>query len=73
MKMKKKANIIHRYNDSLGYKPLDLIKNTNPVVIIDEPQSTMSTDLAKKAVLGLNPLQRIRYSATHREKINLMY
>jgi len=71
--VKKKANIIHRYNDSLGYKPLDLIRNTNPVVFIDEPQSTMSTDLAKKAVLGLNPIKIIRYSATHREKINLMY
>ena len=70
---KKTANIIHRYNDSLGYKPLDLIKNTSPVVIIDEPQSTMSTALAKKAVHGLNPLAIIRYSATHKEKINLMY
>jgi type III restriction enzyme len=70
---KKKANIIHRYNDTLGYKPLDLIKNTNPIVFIDEPQSTMNTPLAKKAVHNLNPLAIIRYSATHREKINLMY
>ncbi|MEP2237014.1 MAG: DEAD/DEAH box helicase family protein, partial [Maribacter sp.] len=70
---KKKANIIHRYNDKLGYKPLDLIKNTNPVVFIDEPQSTMSTPLAKKAVQGLNPLAILRYSATHKEKVNLMY
>lgn len=70
---KKTANIIHRYNDSLGYKPLDLIKNTNPVVFIDEPQSTMSTPIRKKAVQGLNPLAIIRYSATHREKVNLMY
>lgn len=70
---KKTANIIHRYNDSLGYKPLDLIKNTSPIVFIDEPQSTMSTPLAKKAVQGLNPLAIIRYSATHKEKINLMY
>ena len=69
----KKANIIHRYNDKLGYKPLDLIKNTNPVVFIDEPQSTMSTPLAKKAVQGLNPLAILRYSATHKEKVNLMY
>lgn len=69
----KKANIIHRYNDSLGYKPLDLIKNTNPIVIIDEPQTTMSTDLAKKAVKSLNPMAIIRYSATHKEKINQMY
>lgn len=71
--IKKTANIIHRYNDSLGYKPLDLIKNTNPVVFIDEPQSTMSTPIRKKAVKNLNPLAIIRYSATHREKINLMY
>lgn len=69
----KKANIIHRYNDKLGYKPLDLIRNTNPIVIIDEPQTTMSSDLAKKAVKKLNPLAIVRYSATHREKINLMY
>ena len=67
------ANIIHRYNDSLGYKPLDLIKNTKPVVFIDEPQTTMSTELRKKAVKNLNPLAIIRYSATHREKVNLMY
>ncbi|MEC4005509.1 DEAD/DEAH box helicase family protein [Flavobacterium sp. SUN052] len=72
---KKTANIIHRYNDSLGYKPLDLIKNTNPVIIIDEPQTTMSTPLRKKAVQSLSPLATIRYSATHKkdEKINMMY
>ena len=70
---KKKANIIHRYNDKLGYKPLDLIKNTRPVVFIDEPQSTINTPLAKKAVASLNPLALVRYSATHREKVNVMY
>lgn len=72
---KKTANIIHRYNDSLGYKPLDLIKNTNPVIIIDEPRTTMSTPLRKKAVQSLSPLATIRYSATHKkdEKINMMY
>lgn len=72
---KKTANIIHRYNDSLGYKPLDLIKNTNPVVIIDEPQTTTSTPIRKRAIQSLNPLSIIKYSATHRkdEKINMMY
>src|SRR5690606_11872081 len=72
---KKKANIIHRYNDKLGYKPLDLIKNTNPVVFIDEPQSTMSTPTRKKAVKSLNPITILRYSATHKkgEKINMLY
>jgi type III restriction enzyme len=72
---KKTANIIHRYNDSLGYKPLDLIKNTHPVIFIDEPQTTMSTPLRKKAVQSLNPLAIFKYSATHKkdEKINMMY
>jgi type III restriction enzyme len=72
---KKTANIIHRYNDSLGYKPLDLIKNTNPVVFIDEPQTTISTTTRKTAVKSLNPLAIVKYSATHRkgDKINMMY
>lgn len=70
---KKTANIIHRYNDSLGYKPLDLIKNTNPFVIIDEPQTTISTLTRKKAIQSLNPLSIIKYSATHRDKTNMMY
>ena len=72
---KKKANIIHRYNDSLGYKPLDLIKNTNPIVFVDEPQTTMSTPTRKRAIKELNPLAVVRYSATHKvgEKNNMMY
>lgn len=69
----KSVNIIHRYNDKLGYKPLQLIQDTRPIVIIDEPQTTLSTDLAKKSVRNLNPLALFRYSATHKEKVNLMY
>jgi type III restriction enzyme len=72
---KKTANIIHRYKDTLGYIPLELIRNTKPIVIIDEPQSTMSTPIRKMAVQNLNPLAIFRYSATHKanEKINMMY
>ncbi len=69
----KKENIIHRYNDSLGYKPLDLIANTLPIVYVDEPQRAMNTPLAIKAVKGLNPMAVIRYSATHKELVNLVY
>ncbi len=68
-----KVNVIHRYNDLLGCKPLDMIKRTNPVVIVDEPQTTMSTESRKSAINGLNPLIILRYSATHRQKVNLMY
>ena len=49
------------------------IQDTHPVVIIDEPQSVDNTDNAKKAIASLNPLFVLRYSATHREKINLLY
>lgn len=67
------VNIIHRYNDKLGYTPLQLIQDTKPVVIVDEPQTTLSTALAKKSVQNLKPLVMLRYSATHKEKVNLMY
>lgn len=69
-----KANIIHRTNDRLnGQKPIDFISSTNPIVIIDEPQSVDNTPKSKEAIETLNPLCRLRYSATHAEKYNLMY
>lgn len=69
-----KANIIHRQNDKLnGMKPIELIKETNPFVIIDEPQSVDNTAKAKDAIKSLNPLCKLRYSATHVEKHNLVY
>lgn len=68
-----KSNIIHRYNDKLGHKPMELIRETNPIVIIDEPQSVDNTDKAKEAIAALNPLCCLRYSATHRTAYNMMY
>jgi type III restriction enzyme len=56
-----------------GRRPLDFIQQTNPIVIIDEPQSVDNTDKAKDAVKSLNPLCILRYSATHRDTYNLMY
>ncbi|MDD4637052.1 MAG: DEAD/DEAH box helicase family protein, partial [Bacteroidales bacterium] len=68
-----KSNIIHRYNDKLGYKPMQFIQSTHPIVIIDEPQSVDNTPKSKEAIAALNPLCCLRYSATHKEKYNLMY
>lgn len=69
-----KANLIHRSNDKLnGNKPIDLIASTNPIVIIDEPQSVDGTKKSKQALASLNPLCTLRYSATHKELYNLMY
>lgn len=67
------SNIIHREQDKLsGYKPIDLIAETNPIVIIDEPQSVMGGK-GEEAVSSLNPLCTLRYSATHKEIQNLIY
>ena len=69
-----KANIIHRANDRMsGTKPIEFIQSTNPIVIIDEPQSVDSTPKSKKAIESLHPLCTLRYSATHKDKYNLMY
>ncbi len=69
-----KANIIHRANDKLnGMKPIELIRETRPFVIIDEPQSVDTTAKSKEAIASLNPLCTFRYSATHVIKHNLVY
>lgn len=71
--LEKKANIIHRQYDKLnGMKPIELIQETHPFVIIDEPQSVDRTSKAKEAIKSLNPLCTLRYSATHVEKHNLV-
>ena len=69
-----KANIIHRPNDRLnGMRPIELIQETRPIVIIDEPQSVDTTRKAKEAIASLHPLCIFRYSATHVEKHNPIY
>ncbi|MCR3907098.1 MAG: DEAD/DEAH box helicase family protein [Tenericutes bacterium] len=73
-KNENKANIIHRAHDKLnGNRPIDLIAETNPIVIIDEPQSVDSTSKSKDAISSLNPMCTLRYSATHKDKYHLMF
>lgn len=71
---KKAENIINLPHDRLsGETAMRYIKDTNPIVIIDEPQSVDNTPKAQEAIAGLNPLCVLRYSATHREEVNLLY
>ena len=71
---KKAENIINQAQDKLnGETAMRYIQDTNPIVIMDEPQSVDNTPKAKEAIASLNPLCVLRYSATHREKINLLY
>lgn len=71
---KKAENIINQAQDRLnGETAMRYIQDTNPIVIIDEPQSVDNTPKAKEAIVSLNPLCVLRYSATHREKINTVF
>ena len=67
------ANIIHRWNDKMQGVPIDFIKSTNPIVIIDEPQSVDTTTKSAEAIKSLNPLCTFRYSATHADEHNMLY
>lgn len=61
-------NIIYRESDQIGdNRPIDLISSTNPIIIIDEPQSVDNTPLSKQAINNLRPSLGFRYSATHRD------
>jgi type III restriction enzyme len=69
-----KANLIHSPDDRMsGMKAIEFIQATQPIVIIDEPQSVDTTAKSKEAIASLNPLCTFRYSATHKEKYNLLY
>lgn len=64
----KSTNVMNQENDQLsGAKPIDLIAETHPILIIDEPQSVDNTDLAKNALNSLRPSAGFRYSATHKD------
>ncbi|MCI4625664.1 MAG: DEAD/DEAH box helicase family protein [Candidatus Magnetoovum sp. WYHC-5] len=71
---KKKLNVIHQEQDKMsGRRPIEYVQATNPILIIDEPQSVDNTDKSQKAIRSLNPLFCLRYSATHTNPYNLLY
>ena len=71
---RKRLNVIHQEQDKMsGRRPIEYVQATNPVVIIDEPQSVDTTLKAKHAIKTLNPLFCLRYSATHINPYNLLY
>ncbi|OSM95151.1 restriction endonuclease, partial [Lonsdalea britannica] len=69
----KNTRIIHQQRDKLnGLRPLDYLKGSHPVVIMDEPQN-MESRLSQSAVGELDPIFTLRYSATHKQRRNLVY
>lgn len=52
---------------------IEAIGRTNPIIIMDEPQEGMDTENSINQIAKLNPLYKIRFSATHKVKKNLIY
>lgn len=69
------ARIIFDERDDFGSRrPIDVIAANNPIVIVDEPQKMGKKGSATwKGIARFNPLFVLNYSATHREKHNLVY
>ncbi|MGQ8335808.1 type III restriction-modification system endonuclease [Sunxiuqinia sp. A32] len=53
-------------------RPIEILSQTNPILIIDEPQS-VDGPVALQMMQEFNPLFAIRYSATHKEDYNKVY
>lgn len=73
-----KKDVNNLYKDSEktgGEKPIDLIKATRPIVIVDEPQSVDGgfKGRGKEALDAMNPLCTLRYSATHVDKHHMVF
>lgn len=73
---KKDVNNLYKQNENTGgEKPIDLVKATNPIIIVDEPQSVDGglSGKGKEALSAMNPLCTLRYSATHVDKHHMTY
>lgn len=71
----KDARRIHMKLDEFrSRRPIDIIAKTNPIVIIDEPQSVEGKQ-TKENLKQFNPLMTLRYSATHKSDsiYNMIY
>lgn len=52
---------------------LESLAQTHPIILMDEPQEGMDTDNSKQWIAKLQPLFKLRYSATHTVKKNVLY
>ncbi|MGH7603899.1 MAG: type III restriction-modification system endonuclease [Gemmatimonadaceae bacterium] len=72
----KTKNVMYRHQDATGgEKPIDLIRATHPVLIVDEPQSVEGglDGKGKQAMQRMNPLCSLRYSATPKDAHHMVY
>jgi restriction endonuclease len=73
---KKDVNNLYKQSEKTGDdRPIDLIRATHPIVIVDEPQSVDGglKGAGKAALAAMNPLCTLRYSATHVDSHHMIY
>lgn len=73
---KRDVNNLYKESEKTGgEKPIDLIKATRPILIVDEPQSVDGglEGRGKEALDAMNPLCTLRYSATHVDKHHMVF
>lgn len=73
-KGKDARRIYMKLDEFRSRRPIDIIAKTNPILIIDEPQSVEGKQ-TKKNLEEFHPLMTLRYSATHRSDsiYNMVY
>lgn len=73
---KKDVNNLYKDTEKTGgEKPIDLIRATRPIIIVDEPQSVDGglEGRGKEALDAMRPLCTLRYSATHVDQHHMVY
>ena len=73
---KQSKNTLYKENENTGgEQPIDLIKATHPIIIVDEPQSVDGglDGKGKQALDKMGALATLRYSATHIDKHHMVY
>lgn len=73
-KGKDARRIYMKLDEFRSRRPIDIIAKTNPIIIIDEPQSVEGKQ-TKERLKEFNPLLTLRYSATHKSDsiYNMIY
>ena len=73
-KGKDARRIYMKLDEFRSRRPIDIIAKTNPILIIDEPQSVEGKQ-TKEQLKEFNPLLTLRYSATHKSDslYNMVY
>lgn len=64
-KGKDSRRIYMKLEELRGRRPIDILAKTNPILIIDEPQSVEGKQ-TKENLKAFHPLMTLRYSATHK-------